>query len=804
MSIFSSIGSAIKSARTLTASSSLYGAYNALKQGKDKELTPKKSNINTIPINQTTGSQNNKGNGQPVDISSLAGAGTNSILTEGNSKTALQALNKIHGDLIKLNITVEKISAYTALLARNSILNQAQSSLSNANVVARMNETGNLQQTASQQNSSDENKKENKEGSGLGSTLAGVAEGALEGAAAGGIASTAWKGIKRGATTAFRSARPLVAGPVGAAVATVLAAKEIGEMILDMPDPKTRELFKTLLAKKVISWKFINPTIENVSYLKTLPKEQIAMLIDSGKFEGGHLGTLKQIMKEPIAATRIPAMQQQIKTKIIPPKIDDSGKEIATDQNGVTGKTSDLDVSSTKTATNSILVAGEPVIPNRPLSKKQMAVSEVSIQMGNKLSSEIQAAYDLAKNVGKFNPDEIPVDNSLQEKIPQNIAPDLQTRIIEKPPTNEFNTVESNPEINIPIEKEKSLNFGVVSIKQLNIEELILPDGTGLFSNAEDKKGFFEELGESISQKWSKVKESVKHIFEPGDQRPPGYHEKIEGKAGKPLKEEQKEYYDKMYDSLYKAAKDKGVENPEVIAKLGATQTSLETGYGKHMVGNNAFGIKAKAGGDSVTASTQEFENGKMVTKDQNFRKYDNPEDSAGDYIDFLQNNKRYKDVLAAKNVDEAIAAQAKTGYANDPNYGQKLANINATMDSMQLNHLETAKNDGSIDVGPINKNLETAQKNTASLEKPEKNTTGNILADVQNAQTPIQKAPDSVQENLKQIAEQARKPQQPIVIQQPTQPTQQVQQKPQTAPMLSVRNDEPMLLSMLYSNIRV
>ena len=146
-----------------------------------------------------------------------------------------------------------------------------------------------------------------------------------------------------------------------------------------------------------------------------------------------------------------------------------------------------------------------------------------------------------------------------------------------------------------------------------------------------------------------------------------------------PKGKEQQAYYDKMYDSLLKEAKAAGLKNAEVVAKLGAAQTSLETGYGKYMVGNNAFGIKAKQGGASVGASTQEFENGRMVTKNQNFRAYDKLEDSAKDYIKFLQENKRYKDVLGSNNLSDAIAAQGKTGYATDPNYANKLAGIAGT-----------------------------------------------------------------------------------------------------------------------------
>jgi len=139
----------------------------------------------------------------------------------------------------------------------------------------------------------------------------------------------------------------------------------------------------------------------------------------------------------------------------------------------------------------------------------------------------------------------------------------------------------------------------------------------------------------------------------------------------------QKEFMDTMYNNLLDAAKKQGVKNPEVIAKLGTAQSALETGYGKHTAGgNNYFGIKARAGEGGAGVDTQEFINGKMVTIKAKFRKYESQAESAADYVKFLQENSRYKSVLAAGTIDEAIAAQAKTGYATDPNYGTKLSKI--------------------------------------------------------------------------------------------------------------------------------
>jgi len=156
--------------------------------------------------------------------------------------------------------------------------------------------------------------------------------------------------------------------------------------------------------------------------------------------------------------------------------------------------------------------------------------------------------------------------------------------------------------------------------------------------------------------------------------------EKSSGK-GEKFAGTQQEFYDKMYSTLLEEAKKQKIANPEAIAGLGASQSALETGYGKSLAGgNNYFGIKARPGEEGTGSQvTQEFINGKMVTIKDKFRKYKNMQESVADYLKFLQENTRYQTVLAAKTAEEAIAAQAKTGYATAPNYGSKLANIHAS-----------------------------------------------------------------------------------------------------------------------------
>lgn len=142
----------------------------------------------------------------------------------------------------------------------------------------------------------------------------------------------------------------------------------------------------------------------------------------------------------------------------------------------------------------------------------------------------------------------------------------------------------------------------------------------------------------------------------------------------------QKEYYNMIYNTLLRVAENEGIDNPEAIARLGAAQSSLETGWGKHIVGNNVFGIKAFGGERSVVAQTSENENGVSVPQLARFRQYDSIEESVKDYIQFLKRNPRYSRVLKSKSTSEAIEEQGKTGYATDPLYAQKLISINASM----------------------------------------------------------------------------------------------------------------------------
>jgi flagellar protein FlgJ len=123
-----------------------------------------------------------------------------------------------------------------------------------------------------------------------------------------------------------------------------------------------------------------------------------------------------------------------------------------------------------------------------------------------------------------------------------------------------------------------------------------------------------------------------------------------------------------------------------VPAKFMLGQAALESGWGKREIraadgssSHNVFGMKATAGwkGKVVETPTTEYINGVPQTRMQKFRVYDSYADAFHDYAKMLSNNPRYGAVLANSH-DATSFAQGlqKAGYATDPHYAAKLANI--------------------------------------------------------------------------------------------------------------------------------
>ena len=123
-----------------------------------------------------------------------------------------------------------------------------------------------------------------------------------------------------------------------------------------------------------------------------------------------------------------------------------------------------------------------------------------------------------------------------------------------------------------------------------------------------------------------------------------------------------------------------------ISAKAILGQAALESGWGKHEIKDahgqssfNLFGIKADPSwtGKTVTAMTTEFVGGVAQRVAQKFRAYASYADSFTDYAKTIQSNPRYQAVMQVGHDALAFAkAMGHSGYATDPNYGQKLAQV--------------------------------------------------------------------------------------------------------------------------------
>ncbi|HNZ56780.1 MAG TPA: flagellar assembly peptidoglycan hydrolase FlgJ [Methylophilaceae bacterium] len=115
-------------------------------------------------------------------------------------------------------------------------------------------------------------------------------------------------------------------------------------------------------------------------------------------------------------------------------------------------------------------------------------------------------------------------------------------------------------------------------------------------------------------------------------------------------------------------------------------QAALESGWGKREIkgadgtnSHNLFGIKATGSWDGkvVETMTTEYINGIKQKRIEKFRAYDSYADSFKDFAKLMQQNPRYEHVMANMHDPQAYAkAMQKAGYATDPQYASKLANV--------------------------------------------------------------------------------------------------------------------------------
>jgi flagellar protein FlgJ len=130
--------------------------------------------------------------------------------------------------------------------------------------------------------------------------------------------------------------------------------------------------------------------------------------------------------------------------------------------------------------------------------------------------------------------------------------------------------------------------------------------------------------------------------------------------------------------TIQRAAQTLGVNPLGMLA-----QAALETGWGQRMprtaAGSpslNLFGVKAGYGwnGARAVADTVEVSGGVATQRRTAFRAYGSIEESVNDFANLLANSPRYREAVAAGgSAQDYVASIAKSGYATDPEYGNKL-----------------------------------------------------------------------------------------------------------------------------------
>ncbi len=113
------------------------------------------------------------------------------------------------------------------------------------------------------------------------------------------------------------------------------------------------------------------------------------------------------------------------------------------------------------------------------------------------------------------------------------------------------------------------------------------------------------------------------------------------------------------------------------------SQAALETGWGSQVISDargklshNLFGMKDHDKGEhSVQIHSKEFEHGRWVNRQDNFRTYPDWASSVQDYVTTITESPRYAHLR--DQVDDAmsyLSGLQQAGYATDPQYAEKIA----------------------------------------------------------------------------------------------------------------------------------
>lgn len=187
-----------------------------------------------------------------------------------------------------------------------------------------------------------------------------------------------------------------------------------------------------------------------------------------------------------------------------------------------------------------------------------------------------------------------------------------------------------------------------------------------------------------------------------------GANQSSSGRSAIPVAspEDQSSFITDVWSAAQEAGQQLGVDPRNLIA-----QAALETNWGtrvphdaKGRSSNNLFGVKAGGQwtGGSVTAGTQEYQNGSAVSIAGDFRAYGSRAASFKDYVALLRNNPRYAAALnTGSNVHAFASALQQGGYATDPDYANKVTTLAAAVHSRTAVLQQPLKSASALPINP-------------------------------------------------------------------------------------------------------
>lgn len=222
-----------------------------------------------------------------------------------------------------------------------------------------------------------------------------------------------------------------------------------------------------------------------------------------------------------------------------------------------------------------------------------------------------------------------------------------------------------------------------------------------------------------------------------------------------------------LWPAALDASKRSGVDPRIIVA-----QAALESNWGKSAPGNNLFGIKShgQSGGNSLM--TNEVINGQNVRVKDSFRAYNSPSESVAGYADFITANPRYKNFRGAQGLEAQASELGKSGYATDPNYGNKILSIASGLPStgMQSGPDGPKGQESYVAFGSIGPTNTSDRPETAPIAPQSTAVPGAVIAQSQGQVENKQGKLNNLFGLMAQIGNQQDEQMQPVQIQGPSQ----------------------------------